>query len=97
MLEYIESMELESADVDYMNNLVSRINGLLGKEVFELRNSEGEEDKNADLYQDGEMNSSYIPFDEITYYLQGIHNGAMLANELLTPQKVTDNAKNKEL
>lgn len=81
MIDYNENMGCTKDEYDYLNELVENINNHLGTEVFKLESTPDYEEECVDLYENGQMNTSYFSFEDATTYLQGVETGVLLKEE----------------
>lgn len=79
MKPYNDNMSCDEREYGHLNELVENINKHLGGEVFRLESTpEGYEDECVDIYEDEEMNSSYMAFEDAITYFEGVQTGVLL-------------------
>lgn len=82
MKEYNDFMGCSKNEYDHLNDVVDNINKHLGKEVFRLESTpEGYENECVDIYENDQMNSSYMSFEDAITYLEGVETGVLLKEE----------------
>ena len=80
MIDYNENMGCSKEEYDRMNELVEKINKLLGqgRSVFRLESTTDYENECVDIYENGIATYTYMTFEDAVIYLGGIAKGVLM-------------------
>lgn len=78
MKPYSEEMSCDEYEYNELVKLIENINKHFGKEIFTLESTEDYETECVDIYENGELISDYMMFEDAINYLKGVENGALL-------------------